>query len=286
MIATGEGARASCEGLEVSYLDRLDGARALEPADRIRVCIPDGDGSSRYQLSLATSQPAARLPVSFPNICVIPPEHGGELSAESPVSLTLFSLDRKFCDEQALQQYGTRASINECRVVPDPFLRRIGSVMAAAFRLQRTPEAPFLEPLARDLARHVIFTYGRTTGGSSSKGISPERLARVISKIDKELDGALRLKELADEAHMSEFHFSRMFRHSTGYSPHMYITLRRMDRAKELLAESEQPLNEVATAVGYKTQAHFTSVFHSYCGMTPGAFRRCHPGDTTESTPG
>jgi transcriptional regulator GlxA family with amidase domain len=58
-----------------------------------------------------------------------------------------------------------------------------------------------------------------------------------------------------------------------GQAPHLYITWQRMDRAKELLAQSELPLAQVATRVGYHTQAHFTGVFHAHVGTTPRAYR-------------
>jgi AraC-like DNA-binding protein len=89
-------------------------------------------------------------------------------------------------------------------------------------------------------------------------------------------DKSFRVRELADAVHMSPYHFARMFKQSTGHPPHLYITWQRMDRAKQLLAQSSLPLAEVATRVGYQTQAHFTGVFHRRVGTTPRAYRlRC-----------
>jgi len=72
---------------------------------------------------------------------------------------------------------------------------------------------------------------------------------------------------------MSPFHFSRMFKRATGYSPHHYLTLQRIEKAKLLLAASDLPIVAVASAVGYLTQAHFTSSFGRHVGMTPKAYR-------------
>ena len=72
---------------------------------------------------------------------------------------------------------------------------------------------------------------------------------------------------------MSPFHFARMFKASMGRPPHEYITLQRMERAKRLLGTSDIPLVQVATLVGYQTQAHFTGVFHRRVGMTPRTYR-------------
>jgi AraC family transcriptional regulator len=46
-----------------------------------------------------------------------------------------------------------------------------------------------------------------------------------------------------------------------------------MDRARELLAQTTLPLAQIASRVGYQTQAHFTGVFHARVGITPRAYR-------------
>jgi transcriptional regulator GlxA family with amidase domain len=59
------------------------------------------------------------------------------------------------------------------------------------------------------------------------------------------------VNELAATAHMSAHHFARMFKEATGIPPHRYITLQRVDDAKQLLSDTELPLVEVAAAVGF-----------------------------------
>jgi AraC family transcriptional regulator len=107
------------------------------------------------------------------------------------------------------------------------------------------------------------------TGG----GLAPHRLQRVLACIETRLAERIQVRELADEIHMSPFHFARMFKLATSHAPHAYITRQRMDRAKELLAHTQLPLLEVAARVGYQTQAHFTGVFHRYVGTTPRVYR-------------
>ena len=104
-------------------------------------------------------------------------------------------------------------------------------------------------------------------------GLAPHRLQRVLACIEARLAEPIQVRELADEIHMSPFHFARMFKLSTGHAPHAYITRQRMDRARALLATTQLPLLEVAARVGYQTQAHFTGVFHRYVGTTPRVYR-------------
>ena len=104
-------------------------------------------------------------------------------------------------------------------------------------------------------------------------GLAPHRLRRVLACIEARLAEPIQVCELAEEVHMSPFHFTRMFKLATGHSPHKFITLKRVERAKELLATSDLPIAAIATAVGYQTQAHFTGVFSRHAGTTPKVYR-------------
>lgn len=105
------------------------------------------------------------------------------------------------------------------------------------------------------------------------RGLPAAKLDQVVTFIEARLGDGLKLHELAATVRMSQFHFARKFRLSTGQSPHAYLTLRRMERAKHLLRETGMPLAQVAREVGYQTQAHFTGVFRRYVGLTPRIFR-------------
>ena len=107
-------------------------------------------------------------------------------------------------------------------------------------------------------------------------GLAPHRLRRVLGCIETRLAEPIQVAELAREVHMSPFHFTRMFKLATGYAPHQYLTLRRMERARELLATSDLPIAAIAAAVGYQTQAHFTGVFARHAGTTPKVYRVSH----------
>ena len=104
-------------------------------------------------------------------------------------------------------------------------------------------------------------------------GLAPHKLQKVLIYIDEKLAEPVGVRELASQVHMSPFHFARRFKQAVGTPPHAYITHVRIDRAKRLLAGTNLPLLEVATRVGYRTQAHFTGVFHRYVGTTPRTYR-------------
>ena len=130
----------------------------------------------------------------------------------------------------------------------------------------RTPDRPIEASLEAPNDDHPA---GRGAGG----GLAPDRLARALQLVEESHGATLLVADIARHVNMSPFHFARMFKLSTGYSPHSYLTVRRIERAKGMLERTSLPLAEIARAVGFATQAHFTGVFRSQTGTTPRAYR-------------
>jgi AraC family transcriptional regulator len=84
---------------------------------------------------------------------------------------------------------------------------------------------------------------------------------------------ATRLEELANLADVSQFHFCRSFKQSTGLPPHRYMLQLRIEEAKRLLKKSRMAISEVANRLGFSDQSHFTMVFRKLVGTTPARWR-------------
>ena len=104
-------------------------------------------------------------------------------------------------------------------------------------------------------------------------GMPRWRLQRALNHIEQNLNGDIRLQDLADAARLSAHHFSELFRQSTGTSPYRYVLIRRVERAKALLNESMLGVLDIALAVGLSDQSHFSKVFRRVTGITPSAYR-------------
>jgi len=104
-------------------------------------------------------------------------------------------------------------------------------------------------------------------------GLSGRRLNRVLEYIHANLESEMHLRELAETAELSSFHFARLFKQSTGISPHQYILQRRLERAKELLGKPAMSLSDISLQSGFADQSHFTNVFRRFVGVTPSKFR-------------
>ncbi|MEP9348400.1 AraC family transcriptional regulator [Xanthobacter sp. KR7-225] len=123
---------------------------------------------------------------------------------------------------------------------------------AEARALQREPPAP--APRAR-------------------AGLVKWRLKRVTAFIEENLSQTVTLAGMASAAGLSRMHFAAQFRVATGLRPHDYLLRRRIARAQQMLRETREPLVQVALAVGFQTQAHFTTVFRRIVGDTPHQWR-------------
>jgi transcriptional regulator GlxA family with amidase domain len=105
------------------------------------------------------------------------------------------------------------------------------------------------------------------------RGLPRWRLQRVLDHVEANLGREIRLQDMADAARLSAHHFSELFRETTGEAPYRYVMRARVERAKTLLRNSMMSILDVALAVGFSDQSHFSKVFRRLAGITPGAYR-------------
>ncbi|HEY0502273.1 MAG TPA: AraC family transcriptional regulator [Lysobacter sp.] len=110
-----------------------------------------------------------------------------------------------------------------------------------------------------------------------TSGLSDRALERTIAHIHAHLFDNLSLGDLARIACVSRFHFARMFRVRTGFSPMKYVQNERIEIAKHLLRTHEGNISSIAAALGFFDQSHFSRVFRKLTGVSPGRYARCRP---------
>jgi AraC-like DNA-binding protein len=186
----------------------------------------------------------------------------------------VIALDRAFFQNSARGALGADAPMltgHYCAA--DTLMKELGNVLLRDFRMRRIPSPTYLESLAGVIAVHLAAHHYAERQVPAARGLPLHKLQRALRFIDEHIAAAIRVADLAGTAHMSLFHFARMFKEATGVSPHRYITSRRVDRAKSLLRETDLPLVDVAAEAGFQTQGHFTCVFRKLTGITPRAYR-------------
>jgi AraC family transcriptional regulator len=105
-------------------------------------------------------------------------------------------------------------------------------------------------------------------------GLGWARLRRIRELVHAKMENDLSLDEMAQSVGLSTAHFARMFRKSTGATPHQFVLRQRLERAKAMLRAPDARVLDVAVACGFKTQQHFAQVFRDVWGVSPAEYRQ------------
>jgi AraC-like DNA-binding protein len=105
------------------------------------------------------------------------------------------------------------------------------------------------------------------------------RMLRTRDAMDNAFAQALDVPALARLAHVSPSHFSREFRATFGETPHRYLQRRRVERAMELLRETESPVSEICLDVGFNSLGTFSRTFRAIVGEPPSLYRARFAGE-------
>jgi len=158
----------------------------------------------------------------------------------------------------------------------DPLLAQIGFALWRELELHAPVGELYAQTAAQMLAIHLLRHY--TSVGIAlkepSQGLTSKQMRRVTDFIQAHLSQNLSLEALAQQAGFSPYHFARLFRQMTGESPHHFVLRQRVERAQQLLKETNAPLAQVAIESGFANQSHLTRVFKQQRGLTPRAYRQ------------
>ncbi|WP_446743857.1 helix-turn-helix domain-containing protein [Silvibacterium acidisoli] len=133
----------------------------------------------------------------------------------------------------------------------------------------------FVDGIEQAIACIVVAITGHAQVRRSTQvpSMAPHQLRRVNEYVKAHLDKKIILRDMAREAGLSTSHFSRLFRKSSGRTPHQYVLEQRIDHAKSLMADSHHSLLDIAIASGFRTHQHFSKVFHRITGRSPRQYR-------------
>jgi AraC family transcriptional regulator len=214
--------------------------------------------------------PAGTLYVGTPSM---------ELSAQFDAPYDFLHLHVSARYFRSADQGQHRHELNDYVLLRDPFAAQLAKALVEH---DDTIDAAFADSIGRTLAMHVArLELPRVKLNALSKW----RLRRVTDYVSANFDRCISLSDLADVAGLSRMHFAAQFRAATGYRPREYLLQQRIEQAKFVLASTETSLAEVALAVGFCTQAHFSTVFKRIAGETPARWRCAIRNETPPSAP-
>lgn len=210
------------------------------------------------------------------NVIVLNPEqaHDGHSGGESTLGYVMAyvapeSLEALFADAVGQERDGQFRSANT--LVPDPVLRQ------AILDLVRLVTHQVGSRIDQEYALHRIATRLVQGAGrfqpNGTAGRPDALLTRAKEYIRAHLEADISLDDISQAAHLSKYHFLRLFRQQVGMTPHQYVISSRLNAARSALEAGAVP-NDVAFHYGFADLSHFNRRFKRVYGMTPYQYQR------------
>jgi AraC family transcriptional regulator len=177
--------------------------------------------------------------------------------------------------QEALNQNPDRVELLPEFRMRDPQLEAIALMLQTELQQNHLGNKLYIDSLANILAMHLLRQYTTAAPSISSYqgGLPQRQLMEVLEYIDAHLDEDIKLIDLATLLDMSQFHFSTLFKQAIGASPYQYLLQQRIERAKQLLKQTERSIMEIALECGFNSHSHLSKQFRQLTGITPKVYR-------------
>jgi AraC family transcriptional regulator len=162
--------------------------------------------------------------------------------------------------------------------VQDELINQIGLSVLSEMMSPTAAGRMLVETSSLLLAARLVHTHAETglirPPIPSGHGLDDGRLRRVLAYIEEHLAEDITVADLANVACLSIFHFTRAFAAATGAPPHRYVSRRRLETARAMIATGRTSLSEIAHDCRFSSQSSFTRAFRRATGMTPAEYRQ------------
>ena len=265
---------AAWTGVKV-HRARVMAGRMVEQADDFHKINVPISGNLRTE-KISANGKVTVLKGRAGNICITPAGQAMSAAWEKPLDNMGILLEPEFVTKTAVEnRFNAGFEFSDISKDKDPLIQQIGLTLLAESSSDTHTGKLYADSLIQTLTLHLLKNYSNAKSISEnlSGGLSGYKLRRVEEFINENLEEDLSLAEIAEVADLSQFHFARAFRKSTGLTPQNYLMKQRIERAKILLAKNDLPIVEVSLRTGFKNQSHFTTLFRKFTKFTPKTWR-------------
>lgn len=160
--------------------------------------------------------------------------------------------------------------------IRDPLLQQLLLALHKEVRSGQHNGRLYTDALTNALVTHLLATYSSAAQLTQDAGseMSQQKLRRAIEYIHDQLERNLSVAEIAMAAGMNPYYFGRLFKQVIGMAPYQYLLDQRIERAKQLLAQTDLPIAEIGYRLGFSSQSHFSAVFRQLTAVTPSEYRK------------
>ncbi|MBW4694220.1 MAG: AraC family transcriptional regulator [Lyngbya sp. HA4199-MV5] len=160
--------------------------------------------------------------------------------------------------------------------IHDPLIHGIGLALLSELTSDQVCDRLYVEAAINLLTMHLLQRYStrKPTIQKKQEGLANTKLQQVVEYINTHLTESLSLPEMAQAIGMSQYHFLRQFKQSTGLTPWQFVAQCRLKLAKQLLTERKLSIGEISDRLGFANQQQLTKFFRKCTGITPRDYQK------------
>jgi AraC family transcriptional regulator len=158
----------------------------------------------------------------------------------------------------------------------DQMVERLARALLAGDQIGGPLGGHYIECLSAAIVMRLLTSAERVAPAARPKvaELARWRLRRAIEFVETNLANSISSAEIAAATGLTRMHFAAQFKAATGLRPHEYLLRRRVERAQEMLVQTDMSVVDIALSVGFQSQSHFTVVFSRFVGRPPHAWRQ------------
>ena len=173
--------------------------------------------------------------------------------------------------------YGRVHTLSSTYGVVDPTMAHLTQTLFPYFRWPLEASPLFLDLLELTITAHLVHRYSdsRSLATGQVRGyLSTDQVRKVQEMLADDLEGNLRVADIARICDISPERLIRMYKRTTGYTPYQWLQRERIGHARNMLKDTKLSISEIALQCGFKDQSHLTRIFRRFVQITPAIWRR------------
>jgi AraC family transcriptional regulator len=264
------------DNILVEEIQAFPGQEHFESLTNHTICLSLNHAPSHLLQIVGDRQHTS--PCTSGDICIVPAGHSSFWQWQQEDRYVRIQINSKWVEQ--LAQEATDLNTDRLKLLPKFRVRHLQIQQISLMLLDELKSGGsagqlYVDSLTRALTVQLLrhFSAAEPQIATCEGGLSDRQILQISDYIHDHLAEEIKIAELANLTRMSHFHFSRLFKQAIGVSPQQYVIEQRVERAKQLLKQTQLPIMEIAIQCGFSSHSHLGKWFRQCTGLSPKAYR-------------